>query len=136
MTTQTHALDFCRKIEVWQKSPDATSGLPLGLPDGELAGLSSLLHEAWTAGTSPALEARARLWLIGYAALEEGQRTLTDDQRAELAAITGTAQLALPVPVVMPVRRHGMPARQVFRLAWLVFWAGFWACYLLSVLSR
>lgn len=88
MTSSYPALDFCRKVRIWQTADQATSGLALIMPESEQIALNDLLRPAGASGPSTSLEARARFWLIGYQAMEAGQRVLDSEQRAELARIT------------------------------------------------
>jgi len=88
MTTPTPALDFLRKVQVWQEDDaNKTAGLVVVMPDSEDETLAGLLRTFDSLGATSGLENRARMWLIGYRELEDRQRVLTEDQRAELHAI-------------------------------------------------
>jgi hypothetical protein len=117
MSTPTPALDFCRKISIWQEAEGASAGLPMLIPDRERNDLASILAEAsWKMHLDP-VEDRARRWLVGYRELEDQQRVLTAAQRAELNAIVD--QLTAGRPVIMlenPLRGR----RAVFALAALL----------------
>jgi hypothetical protein len=75
------ALDFLRKVEVWQESPGGTAGLAVAMPEGEERTLAGLLSEFRTRGATASLEAQARYWLVGY---REANPPLTAGQEAEL----------------------------------------------------
>jgi hypothetical protein len=86
----TPALDFLRKVQVWQEDEaNRTAGLVVVMPDQETDSLSSLLGRQYDLADA---ERRARTWLIGYQQLEDRQRVLTEDQRAELNAIVARLQ--------------------------------------------
>lgn len=95
----TPALDFLRKVQVWQQAPGGTAGIAVLMPDREEATLDQILAEAvkphadlgWT-------EAWARNWLIGY---KQMNPPLTRDQAAELAAVISRSA-ALPHAQLRP----------------------------------
>jgi hypothetical protein len=85
MSTPTPALDFLRKVQVWQEDEaNKTAGLVVIMPESEQSGLSVILRSASRHGDRLTTEDLARRWLIGYRELELQQRVLTDEQRAEL----------------------------------------------------
>lgn len=85
----TPALDFCRKVQVWQENEaNKTAGLVVVMPDREDDSLAALLRSFGSLGATRGLEDRARMWLIGYRELEDEQQVLTVNQRAELHAVT------------------------------------------------
>jgi hypothetical protein len=83
------ALDFLRKVEVWQDDTTGTAaGLAVALPDGDATTLARLLARFRSPhpGATADLEEQARYWLIGY---RETNPPLTEAQRAELDAVIG-----------------------------------------------
>lgn len=78
------ALDFLRKVEVWQHAPGGTAGLAVMLPEGDDTTLGGLLARIRADGPSTGLESQARYWLIGY---RETNPPLTEAQRTELDAV-------------------------------------------------
>lgn len=92
----TPALDFCRKVDTWQRADGASSGLPVLLPDREQDSLAAILAAFECRGATAQLENRARFWLIGYRELVTQQGGLTPAQERELDGIVsqlrGTAR--------------------------------------------
>jgi hypothetical protein len=85
----TPALDFLRQVQVWQENEaNRTAGLVVVMPEAEEDSLDGLLRSLGSLGPSAGLEERARSWLVGYRALEDEQRVLTEDQRRQLYDIT------------------------------------------------
>jgi hypothetical protein len=86
------ALDFLRKVEVWQRDETGTTaGLAVMMPGEDQATLATLLAQLRGPypGAMADLETRARYWLVGYRELNP---PLTLVQRAELYdAIHGLA---------------------------------------------
>lgn len=88
MSTPTPALDFCRKVQTWQETDaNKTAGLTMIMPQHEEDTLTAILAEADHAGNLNWSELRARRWLVGYREMENEQRILTAEQRAELGAV-------------------------------------------------
>ena len=85
--TQTPALDFLRKVEVWQKTEGGTAGVGVVMPAGEETTLDQLLATFRHTGPTTALEEQARYWLIGYRETERFSPTLTTDQKHELDTV-------------------------------------------------
>ena len=86
--TATPALDFLRRVQVWQESDaNKTAGLIVVMPGHEQSELGEILAEADTAGNQNWSENRARRWLVGYREMENEQHVLTTGQRAELEAV-------------------------------------------------
>jgi hypothetical protein len=85
-TYPTPALDFMRKVQVWQQAPGGTAGIAVFMPDREETTLDGLLAQAdRAAGANLAvLETSARTWLIGY---REMNPPLSAEQAAELDAV-------------------------------------------------
>lgn len=100
--TQTPALDFLRKVEVWQETEGGTAGVQVVMPVGEETTLSQLLGTFRRMGPSAQLEEQARHWLIGYREAENFSPMLTTDQKRELDAVIA----GLPSK---PVSRRHMP---------------------------
>lgn len=105
----TPALDFLRKVEVWQQAPGGTAGIAVLMPDREEATLEKILAEARKPGASRGwTEAWARNWLIGY---REMNPPLTGNQRAELDQVIDRSA-GLPYAQLGPrpgPRRAGLP---------------------------
>lgn len=82
---QTPALDFLRRVEVWQQAPGGTAGIAVAMPRGDDLTLHQLL-DAFRHQVLPAqrLETEARTWLIGY---REMQPPLTPSQAAQLDSV-------------------------------------------------
>ncbi len=95
------ALDFLRKVEMWQQAPGGTAGLAVPLPEGEDATLARMLSQFLSSGPTAQLEIQARYWLIGY---RETNPPLTNAQRAELDEAIG----AIPPPG-LPAGPSGSP---------------------------
>lgn len=84
MSTPTPALDFCRKVAIWQDADGTSAGLPVIMPDREQGSLNTILADADHGLNLPYVEDRARRWLIGYRELVSQQGGLTPAQLAEL----------------------------------------------------
>lgn len=84
----TPALDFLRKVQVWQQAPGGTAGLAVAMPEGDEQTLTRILSDATAPGlfSASGLEQRARWWLIGY---QQMNPPLTSGQAAELDAVIG-----------------------------------------------
>lgn len=82
--SRTPALDFLRKVEIWQQAPGGTAGIAVAMPAGDEVTLNQLLETFRRQGDSAQLEAQARYWLIGY---REMQPPLTGSQQAELDVV-------------------------------------------------
>jgi hypothetical protein len=83
----TPALDFLRRVEVWQQAPGGTAGIAVAMPEGDDVTLHELLNRLRDEGGGWSLESKARYWLIGY---REMNPPLTPSQSAQLdAAIAG-----------------------------------------------
>jgi hypothetical protein len=82
------AVDFLRKVEVWQQDPGGTAGIAVLLPANEEMTLEQLLASVRRDGASARLEAQARYWLIGY---REANPPLTAAQRSELDTLIAGA---------------------------------------------
>lgn len=102
--TRYPALDFLRKVEVWQQAPGGTAGLAVVMPEGDEKTLARLLSETASQGPTSRLESQARYWLVGY---RETEPPLTRAQREELDAIIAEVP---PLPHQAQVRQSG-PAR-------------------------
>jgi hypothetical protein len=84
VSSTTPALDFLRRVEIWQQAAGGTAGIAVPMPEGDDATLASILNQVRTAGGTTRLEAQARNWLIGY---REMQPPLTPSQAAQLGAV-------------------------------------------------
>lgn len=84
MSTPTPALDFCRKVAVWQDAGGSSAGLPVLMPEREQGGLNQVLMDADRGLDLRYVEDRARRWLIGYREIVAQQGGLTPAQEAEL----------------------------------------------------
>jgi hypothetical protein len=113
MAVQAPALDFLRKVQVWQEDEaNKTAGLVVVMPDREDETLDGLLRSFGSLGATSGLENRARMWLVGYREMEDRQRVLTDDQRAELHAITD--------PVLAAQARQPRQRRRIPRYVYVI----------------
>ena len=90
------ALDFLRKVDVWQHAPGGTAGLAVVLPEGDETTLAQLLAKVSRSGPTTLLEAQARYWLVGY---RETNPPLTTAQASELdEVIRGSVAASAPIP--------------------------------------
>jgi hypothetical protein len=134
----TPALDFLRKVQVWQQAPGGTAGIAVFMPDAEETTLEGLLAQAAQVPQQRALlETRARTWLVGY---REMNPPLTRAQAAELdAIITQTAEpqprTPRPAPRTRP-REPLLPRRALIVLAALAFAIGLITAGVWHVLSE
>jgi hypothetical protein len=88
----TPALDFLRKVEIWQQP--GTGSVPVSMPSSDAKTLRTLLKDVRREGAYPELERQARRWLIGYRELSP---MLDEEQQAQLdVAIDGQPKPALP----------------------------------------
>jgi hypothetical protein len=95
---RTPALDFLRKVQVWQEMPGGIAGVQVVLSAGEEVTLNQLLENYQRQGATAQLETQARHWLIGYREAESFSPTLTAVQRQELDNVIDHLP-ARPVPV-------------------------------------
>lgn len=84
--SRTPALDFLRRVEVWQQDDALSEGTAVTMPAGEELTLHQLLDSFRHGGSSNTaqLETQARSWLIGYRELFP---PLTDAQRTQLNSV-------------------------------------------------
>ena len=115
MMPSTPALDFLRRVEVWQKTEGGTAGVGVAMPAGEETTLDQLLANFRRTGPTAALEEQARYWLIGYRETERFSPTLTTDQKNELDAVIAR----LPSePVKARTRRGDFPPPDLHVARW------------------
>lgn len=122
---RTPALDFCRKVQVWQEDEARrAAGLVVVMPDRESDSLSALLASSVSQGGTPGLENRARTWLVGYRELEDRQRILTGKQRTELHAITDQIRAGNGPARTWPARQRQISPRLAILVIALVIALG------------
>jgi len=132
----TPALDFLRKVQVWQEDDaNKTAGLVVVMPDSEDQTLAGLLRTFDSLGATSGLENRARYWLIGYRELEDRQRVLTEDQRAELHAITDRLMSDYRQAHAQPRQRRHLKPWQWITIAAASVLIGFGAAGLVHALA-